>query len=171
MALIFLLILTLIAVTAVTSSSLGEKMAANLKDQRTAFQAAEAALRAAEGWITSLNYSDPTKIIPENTGTACTTATTVCKQNLLGNLGDQSAYPNSWWKNYAVAYGSNLSAADQPRYVAEFRAFEMDDPSLGKDYGKPGRAFYRVTGFGVGATESATAVVQSHFGVHVNPPK
>jgi type IV pilus assembly protein PilX len=173
MSLVFLLILTLIAVTAVTTGSLGEKMAANLKDQRTAFQAAESALRAGEGWLRTTNYADPTKIIDELSTLPCTDATHVCQQNFLGNLADAADYPNSWWLTNGVAYGTSAreikQAKDDPRYLAEFRYFEEDDLGKRGYPGSPGRAYYRVYGFGLGATDSATAIVESHYGVHINP--
>lgn len=173
MSLVFMVVLTLIAITAVTTGSLGEKMAANLKDQRIAFQAAESALRAGEGWLRTTNYADPTKIIDELATLPCTDATHVCRQNFLGNLADASAYPNSWWLTNGVAYGTASKeikqAKDDPRYVAEFRYFEEDNLDKRGYPGNPGRAYYRVYGFGLGATESATAIVESHYGVHVNP--
>ena len=46
--LIFLVLVTLIGVTAMTTTTLEEKMAGNLKDQNLAFQAAESALRDAK---------------------------------------------------------------------------------------------------------------------------
>lgn len=174
MSLVFLLILTLIAVTAVTTGSLGEKMAANLKDQRTAFQAAESALRAGEGWLRTINYADPTKIIDESSTLPCTDATHVCQQNFLGNLADAAAYPNNWWLTNGVAYGASgtqeiKQAKDDPRYLAEFRYFEEDNLDKRGYPGSPGRAYYRVYGFGLGATDSATAIVESHYGLHINP--
>ncbi len=173
MSLVFMVVLTLIAITAVTTGSLGEKMAANLKDQRIAFQAAESALRAGEGWLRTTNYADPTKIIDELATLPCTDATHVCKQNFLGNLADAGAYPNSWWLANGVAYGTAsreiTQATDDPRYLAEFRYFEEDNLDKRGYPGNPGRAYYRVYGFGLGATESATAIVESHYGVHVNP--
>ncbi len=46
--LIFLLLMTLIGVTAIQTTSLDERMAGNVRDRNLAFQAAEAALRDAE---------------------------------------------------------------------------------------------------------------------------
>ena len=49
-SLIFLLVLTLIGVTASQSTILQERMAGNVKDRNMALQASEAALRAGETW-------------------------------------------------------------------------------------------------------------------------
>jgi type IV pilus assembly protein PilX len=170
MSLILLLILTLLAVTAVTTGSLGEKMAANLKDQRTAFQAAESGMRAGEGWIAANQFVRPE--IPKLAATPCTTATHVCAPNFLGNLADASLYDNQWWFSYGMEYGTGSNEISQakkdPRYVIEFRDFVRDSPNIGDAYADRGTAYYRVYGFGVGATESATAITASHFAFHIN---
>ena len=50
-SLIFLLLLTIIGVTASQTTILQERMAGNVKDRNMAFQASEAALRAGEIWL------------------------------------------------------------------------------------------------------------------------
>ncbi len=50
-SLIFLLLMTLIGVTAMQTTTLQERMAGNMRDQNLAFQAAEAALRQGEVWL------------------------------------------------------------------------------------------------------------------------
>ena len=51
MAMVFLMILTIIGVTVMSTTSLQEKMAGNVQDKHSAFQAAESALRAAESLV------------------------------------------------------------------------------------------------------------------------
>ncbi len=55
-ALIFLLLMTLLGVSAMRGSNLQERMAGNLRDRNMAFQSAEAALRAGEAWL--LNFAN-----------------------------------------------------------------------------------------------------------------
>ena len=50
-ALVFLLVLTILGVTAMQSATLQERMAGNVRDRNVGFQAAEAALRAGEDWV------------------------------------------------------------------------------------------------------------------------
>jgi len=50
-ALVFLLVLTILGVTAMQSATLQERMAGNLRDRNVGFQAAEAALRVGEDWL------------------------------------------------------------------------------------------------------------------------
>lgn len=55
-SLLILLIMTIIGVTTMQTTSLEEKMAGNLLEQRLAFQTAETALRVAEGQLDALVY-------------------------------------------------------------------------------------------------------------------
>lgn len=166
-SLFLLLVLTMLAVTAVTTSSLGEKMAANLKDQRTAFQASESAMRAGEGWLQRNQFVRPK--IPELATLPCTNGAAVCAPNFLGNLADPTIHPNSWWYTNGVAYGGTITqSAQDPRYVIESRDFVKDDACVGCAYADRGTAYYRVYGFGVGATENSTAIVADHYAFHVN---
>ena len=50
-SLVILLLLTLIGVTAMSTTSLEERMAGNNRDENIAFQAAETAARDGENWI------------------------------------------------------------------------------------------------------------------------
>jgi Tfp pilus assembly protein PilX len=167
-----LLILTLLAVTAVSTTGLGEKMAANLKDQRTAFQASESGMRAGEGWLVRNQFVQGG--IPATAGAACTDPTlgTVCARNYLGNLADASLYGSSFWNSEAVEYGTGTreigQASADPRYVIEYRDVVPDDPGVGHQYADSGRAYYRVYGYGVGATPNSTAIVVDHFGFRVS---
>ena len=53
-SLLLLLVMTLIGVTAVSTTTLQEKMAGNNRQRQLAFQAAGAALRDAETWLTPI---------------------------------------------------------------------------------------------------------------------
>lgn len=58
-ALVFLLALTMIGTTAMQGTSQQEKMASNMRDRNLAFQAAEAALRAAENAVLNNGITAP----------------------------------------------------------------------------------------------------------------
>ncbi len=51
LSLVFLLLLTIVGVTALRTTSLEEKMAHNIKDKNLSFQAAESALAEVESWL------------------------------------------------------------------------------------------------------------------------
>lgn len=53
-ALIFLLLMTLLGVSAMRGSNMQERMAGNQRDRNMAFQSSEAALRAGETWLLNL---------------------------------------------------------------------------------------------------------------------
>lgn len=164
-ALIMLLVMTILGITSVSTSVLQEKMAGNMRDQAVAFEAAEAAVRAGENWISNQEFRpEPKASYPGLNG--------VWKAGILGNLSNQNY---SWWTDnsssrHSVSYeefDSALSitqANTQPRIIIEHGAFIPDDLGLGGQYGEQsGRHYYKITGYGVGATRTAQAVVQSTF--------
>lgn len=131
--LIFLVVLTLIGVTAARMSSLEERMAGNLRDRSLAMQAAELALRDAERDI--LGQGNRSPAISGITGFAplCGAATAgVVNDNGLCYNG-VAGYSPPLWSNVAnmtnversVGYGQFSGAAGipglsaQPRYIIE----------------------------------------------------
>ena len=172
MSLIFLLILTILGVTAMTTSSLQEKMAGNLRDQFMAMEAAESALRAGEQWL--LDYrtrfganSEPSTMCPgSNDPTDPQVWATGC---LVGGIDAQT---DSWWTSAAVAYdsiGLGLAypisqVAAQPRYIIEFNQFVEDRPVIDPNYKDvAGMHYYTISGWSFGATQSARALIQNTF--------
>ena len=162
-ALIFLLILTILGVTSVSNSILQQKMAGNMRDQAVAFEAAEAAVRAGEMWIK--NREDKPFALPSNPAGL----NNVWQAGTLANLSG-NAFDYTWWVtdnngvDYEVATGGETitQANTQPRYVIEQGAFIPDELNVGV-VDPPGRQYYRVTGYGVGATRTAQATTQSTF--------
>lgn len=125
--LILLVLLTIIGITAMRTSGLEERMAGYLRDRNLAFQAAEAALRDAESYLTnpvvgpfnnraahaSGMYDPRVPCSAASCGGSYTPActTTTCKQ---------------WWEVLAwtnadsAAYSATLAGvAQQPRYIIE----------------------------------------------------
>lgn len=94
--LIFLVILTLLGVSAMQATSLEERMSGNARSRNVALQAAEAALKDAEVYILSK--------LPANYTAACTSG--LC--NAAGIL-DWKTY--AWDKTKSVEYGTNPSPA------------------------------------------------------------
>ena len=94
--LIFLILLTVVGVTAMQSTTLEEKMAGNQRDRNVAFQAAETALRDAEMFL-----SATVPVFAANcAGGLCTTA---------GTIPDLATY--TWSDGNYLAYGVNPSPA------------------------------------------------------------
>lgn len=162
--LIFLAILSGLAITAIQSSTFSSRIAGNESDRTLAFQAAEAALRDAE--------YDIYNVIADGT-TPCSTATPVCRADPIyrGNGFDTTCplgrcIPNAstpvWevsanWdatSTKSVGYGTYTGAtalpvvSRQPRYMLEY--FSIN-----------GYAVYRVTAIGFGANDTTRAYLQT----------
>jgi len=167
---IFLVILSGLAISAMQGSTFSARIAGNESDRTLAFQAAEAALKDAENDIRS----------QLSNGAACPVASTICRADpiYLGNSFDATCpngrcMPNAgspvWetassWTNSAptnnttnsdgsVVYGFYTGAAalpvvaQQPRYLIEY-------------FPKYEATVYRVTAVGYGASASTRAMLQ-----------
>jgi type IV pilus assembly protein PilX len=157
-SLLILLIMTLIGVTAMSTTSLEEKMAGNMRDKNTALQASEASLEDGELWLASLGSK------PAET-TAC--GAPPCDVWTLNTLPDLSSQSQSWWQSNAREYGTagskDLSeVTTDPYYVIEAQAVVRDNLDSGQNP-PTGRNFYRVTARGTGGTDDAQVVLQSTF--------
>lgn len=159
--LLFLLLLTILGVTAMNTSGLQEKMAGNLRDQDTALQAAESALRGGEDrlnelWISGRPSSTLTCIISGLPG--------ICPKNTADPLND------TWWNANSSEYGGSGSqiaqmggAAVDPRFVIEE---DQDIPPITLcTYGKcpPTVQYYRIYSRASGTTTLSQAVIEETF--------
>lgn len=166
MALVFLVILTILGVTAMSGASLEEKMAGNLKEQTVAFQAAETGLAAGEAALLALT-TKPTIA----TGDAANTT-----YDNAGGWYDVSA-PNAtpvwrthnWSANSATYSGGLTNVGAQPQYIVE-ELYRVDNDSLDPTKPQPpgGKVYYRITGRGTGGTSAAQAVVQGIYAKQFN---
>ncbi len=161
--LLFLLLLTILGVTAMNTSGLQEKMAGNLRDQDMALHAAESALRGGEDrldalWIGGRPTSD----------TTCSTG--LCSPGSANPLND------SWWNTYSSEYGGAGSqiaqmggAAVDPRYVLE--ESQRDESITMCTYGKcpPPTQFYKIISRASGTTTLSQVVLEETFRVRYSP--
>ena len=157
-SLFILLIMTLIGVTSMSTTSLEEKMAGNMRDKNIALQASEAALEDGEGWLASLGAE------PTDTTSCGSPPCDVWALNILPVLADQS---QSWWLSNAREYGTSgtkdiSDVNTDPRYVIEAQDYVRDNLDAGQNP-PTGRTFYRVTAKGTGGTDDAQAVLESTF--------
>jgi len=148
-ALVFLLVLTVLGVTSMRSTTLQERMAGNLQDNNLAFQAAEAALREAEEFLTAA-------ALPAFSGT----------DGLLQAQGDGGRV--DFWNTYAWESNSRQAAAiggvaQRPRFVIEeLPPLPLQGGSV--SFGPlPEVGFYRVTARAVGGTEDAVVILQTTY--------
>lgn len=161
-ALVFLLVLTILGVTAMSSSNLQEKMAFNTKDRNLAFQSAETALAAAEQWL----MSSPQQVFPN------------LPQGMHVAASCPVIYEEVWecvdWTGATVrvypalpdnsSAGDNLSfIASQPRYlIEELQVIPNPDGTRRADGTSGDTVIYRITARGTGGTDQSVVMLQSN---------
>lgn len=152
-ALVFLLAMTLIGVTAMQSTSQQESMAGNARERNLAFQAAEASLRSGERKVLAIFLTMPP--FPANPA--------LC-QFAEGNL-----VPTTDWGTFWVDYDwTTCQIYDRALGQVESRPnFAIEDlgkvsASYSEKAGQPlsQRQMFRITSRGVGGTANAVAIVQ-----------
>lgn len=156
-SLLILLIMTLIGVTAMSTTSMEEKMTGNMRDKNLALQASEAALEDGEAWLAAQGS------YPGKASVCGAPPCDVWDLNVLPDLANES---QSWWQSNTHEYGTAGSkdindVKTDPYYVIEEQAYVRDN----LDAGQPptGANFYRVTALGTGGTDDAQVVLQSTY--------
>ena len=161
-SLIILLVLTVLGVSAMSTSSLEELMAGNLRDQNLSFQAAEAALQDGERHIDSWGNTPPQ-------ATSDGTDNGLYSRDEFG-LYERTAFDTDVWNNtVATTYGANTGIAISnlgevaalPMYIIEEEDFVAKDASLKAQARREGAYYYRITARGVGASSNAVTILQS----------
>lgn len=165
-SLMFLIVMTLIGITAMSGAGLQEKMAGNMRDKGLSFEAAEAALRDAE-----------TDILSEST---------LSDFNELGdglyvlstNVGQQRFEINNWtaaqWQNNVNTHSHSAAAGltqvvQAPRfYIEQLPPIKLslvlgNSLNVGTEYGEKTKVYHRVTARGVGQTDTAVTILQSTY--------
>jgi len=149
--LIFMVILTLLALAAMRTTTLEERMSGNARDRDMAFQSAESALRAGEQIVTGATL--PAFV----TGTANTPR--IASGSLITYW--QNTHP---WSTQSVAAWQPAGTSAVPRYVIE----EMGATAAGSGGGLGVGALsdsgvYRVTARGVGSSANTVVILQAVY--------
>ncbi|MBW6477301.1 MAG: hypothetical protein K0A95_09535 [Chromatiales bacterium] len=163
-SLILLMVLTLLGVTAMNNTIMEERMAGNMRDLQIAFQSAEVGLRMGEDALRTVIL--PPFVVARDPD-----------DNLVGTGGYYTVDSEVWdidgfWFTISgdnvVATNRVLEAGDVdgaihgPLYYVEQLPAVQSGGSL--EAGTPfSVGAYRVTARGFGATENATAILQSVF--------
>lgn len=184
-----LAVLTLIGLSGANTTTLEERMAGNFRDQRVAFESAEAVLVDAERWV------EDNDLLPI-TGSACigtecfdaSCSAGLCFSGTLANTFNLCNHedpsvpvwdrdnPLDVWndatKHRQAAASAQLQGSQGGgRYVVEFMCFLRLDPAAPisaelhgssaffRDYAE----VYRITAMGFGATPNARSLVQSTY--------
>ncbi|QKT04349.1 hypothetical protein HUS23_11290 [Ectothiorhodospiraceae bacterium 2226] len=151
-SLLFLLVLSMLGVTALKTTLLEERMAGNLRDQQLAFQAAEAALRAGQQFLSQATlppFAD------------------------ADGLYQAGAPWRSWdhedWQRFGTAYDTFADdplegLAAQPRYIIEeMGAIPLAGGSLAADEPAGEGQMYRITARAVGGSANAVVLLQATY--------
>ena len=156
-ALILLLLMNLLAVAALGMTTLGERMAGNLNDKNTAFQAAESALVAGEIWIGS-QLNKPV-FDPANTSDGLH----------LPSLSAVQVWEDStgvWSSSDVFSYAGLQGVSQQPSYIIEDLGVIADNKGslvMPSNYKSSGKNLFRVTARGTGNSDTAVVMVQSAY--------
>jgi len=172
-SLVILVIMTIIGLAAIRNSTMQERMASNIIDRQFAFQAAESALRAGENTLSQLDEepianaspsaSDTLKIWTEDGSIDPDHTNTL-------NWWHEPNRNRAWWTTFGEPLAGIKFSTDAgeftlpapPRYVIEYIDFVKDDVSLGTgSQSQSGRAYYRITVLGTGASEQSRVMLQS----------
>lgn len=170
-ALMFLVVLTMLSISAVRTATLQERMAGNSRDRNLAFQAAESALRAAEIYlrdqvVNTTSFTDDPQA-----------ATAGANAGLFQKLEPDSTYTTrepgkaAYWRsvfNWSVhsrQYDSDISnTAERPRYVIEYLGpMPSSSVKASTGTGSVQNDVFRITARGVGLSGNSVVYLQSTY--------
>ncbi|MDH3671664.1 MAG: PilX N-terminal domain-containing pilus assembly protein [Gammaproteobacteria bacterium] len=159
MSMAFLLILTLIGITALNTSALEERMAGNMVDKNYALQAAESALLAGEALIPPLGGVPPLE--PPNPTDGFHLPSTTAAPRWAESTG-------VWAGTDYISYAGLTKVATQPKFIIEHmgQVSTGNDVTAGEGYGgsgSPDMEVFRITARGTGSSDNAQSMVQSTY--------
>ncbi len=165
-SMLILLILTILGITAMSTTTLEEKMTSNFKQRQIAFQSASSALRDAEAWLLNpVNILLAAHLETKFNGSAFelftlrrpTPATSLNPVSFnIDNTNDWGVVGNG--KTISISLPNNGSTS--PKYIIEYMG-RVGDPPL--NYTSPDLRQYafRITAIGWGTDNTTTYITQS----------
>lgn len=155
-ALSILLIMTVLGISAMSTTALQERMAGNARDAEVAFEAAETALRAAEAFL----VANPTAAFNDTAGLFAASATEQWKTEAN-------------WTSAATA--SYTMVTTQPRFIiqkitatgaggAAAASLEPTSYNSNPPVIAAGAQVYQITARGFGLSANSRVMLQSYFG-------
>lgn len=152
--LVFLVVLTLLGLSASSGAIQRELIARNIRDENLALQAAEAALQAAENWI---------RLNPTFVASDVSTDGTCAASCEAGSA--------SWWGTNGIVLGSGTNqtksfpgVGTQPGYLIESMSLSPQQRTS-LTFGASGRQpeYYRITARGTGLNVNTVRIVRSIY--------
>lgn len=159
-SMLILLVMTLIGVSSMSTSTLEEKMAGNLRDREIAFQAAEAALRAGERYIEANRYS-------MTFDSMCTGGFCDCSDPTVGCVEYWSDSTLNVWNTPGahLQYVNTLQGVNtQAKYIIEYLGKQITGTATAPCPSCPD--MYRVTARATGLTDTSSVMLQSTYRVN-----
>lgn len=149
--LIFMVVLTLLALAAMRTTTLEERMSGNARDRDLAFQSAEAALRAGE------------QILQGATLPAFALGTSYTPRIAAGTLSTYWQNTHPWTTESVTAWQPEGTSA-APQYVIEEMGVSGGGSGGGLGIGAlSDGGVYRVTARGVGRSENTVVILQAVY--------
>jgi len=171
MGLVFLVILTLLGLSASGGSIQQELISRNLRDQSLALESADAALRAGETWLRTRGGPLPIALDPAF-GNAfvkpagyCDAVNSNCPYAGAGFWGNAANAEPLGGAQDGQPILPTLPTANQPRYIVEYLYKCETCGGLGQS-GQSNPRYYRITARGVGLSVNTERVVQSIYRYH-----
>jgi len=159
--LLVLVLLTLISVTAIRMTTLEERMASNMRNQSIAFQAAESALREAEGTIANNGgENNPYKPLQLTGGPFQNAGDNPCVSGLCGTTSPLQSENIKTATGLATASTGISNIAAEPQYMIELMFVEpsVDSARL--------YATFRITTQAWGSDTNSYIQLQSTYRLH-----
>lgn len=168
MSMVFLLIMTMLGVSAFNSSTMEEKMSSNMRDRMVALQAAEVALEAGQEYMDSI-----AAVTDFDDGDNGLYSTNDDVWETLDWNGFVEDYVYDGTDTHPVVYvpGVLAEVAAPPMYVVEMGSeIDSEEETLnlsggyGDDVGGGGTTVFKLTAYGTGSSAHSRAIIQVTYG-------
>lgn len=174
-SLVFLVVLTLLAVSAINSSTLQERMASNLREKNRALQAANAGLSEAErllgqpAFLTCFSLLHPQPApdaqCSSPAGVLATSHINIAPATPADNKGNASTpdfTDDSAWTHSHVMHYQLSNPSDNPALAIDYQVDYLSDLSR-----PPAQLLFRITARAQGASSTGRAVAQSVYEIQM----
>jgi type IV pilus assembly protein PilX len=160
LCLVFLTVLTLMAMSGMDTSVTEERMAGNMQDYNQAFEAAEVAMETAEGWL-----ADQLDLPTANSAGTADVWTVNGPDPDTDTVFWWAERDSTWWGTNAEISSGLQQVAQQPQYVIEEYFVSTDGQNLAQGTGElpTTRVLHRITARGVGSSGNSEVMLQSTY--------
>lgn len=169
--LVFLVILVMLGLSASSAAIQQEIIARNIRDEKLAFESAEAALRGAETWLRNQPFRSAAGMVDGNMYifNSLNPAAALCDPADAKHPCNSGA--ESWWSANARKLGSAGGAPpefsaetidDQPSYIIELIQHRDAEDLMMNGTSSP-TFIYRITARGVGSSPNTVRIVRSTY--------